>query len=167
MRRVKLLAALALTALTCGTAGAATVYKHVDEQGNVTYSEVPPPKDGVEAVQVRPDLPAGRQEAEQERLQRMRQFSSELEESRRGREDARAEQRRQQPAAPPQTQWSDDRSSDRYPYRYFPQRPPLYPGRPPVGVRPPIAVPPIERPDGPAGGIGGPIINRPVAPLAR
>jgi hypothetical protein len=158
MRRIERWVALALIALTCGAAGAATVYKHVDEQGNVTYSEVPPPKEGVEAVQVRPDLPAGRQAAEQERLQRMRELSSELEESRRGREDSRAERKQSEAVPPPTTVDVDDRSSDRYPYRYFPQRPPLIPGRPPVGVPPPIARPPIERPGRP---------GRPLAVPAR
>lgn len=162
----RILAPVGLALLLGGLASAAPVYKYVDEDGNVTYSEVPPPREDVETVRVQPNLPPGREESAQERLQRMQDVSSELEEARQGREGARAERGARQPTAQPQTVWPDDRASDRYPYRYFPQRPPASPGRPPVGIRPPVAVPPIELPEGPGGGAGL-TVDRPIALPAR
>lgn len=139
--------------MSVGLADAAPVYKYEDEAGEVIYSDVPPPTEDAETVRVQPDLPPGRQESAQERLQRMQEISSELEESRRDREDTRTERRTAQPAPQPPTVWPGDRTSDRYPERYFPQRPP-------VGVNPPVAVPPIELPEGPGdGGGGGPILD--------
>ncbi len=155
-RRIFAPAGVAL--LLGGFAHAASVYKYIDEDGNVSYSDVRPSSEDVETVRVQPDVPPGLRESAQERMQRMQDLSAELEETRRGDEGTPAQQGPRQPMTLPQTVWPDDRASGRSPYRNLPPRPP-------VGDRPPGAAPPIERPQRPGG--RRPTLNRPVAPQAR
>lgn len=162
---VRYLGLLLLLCLPASAALSAQVYKYVDDNGNVTYSEIPPTgQEGVETVTVDPAVAPERLESAQERMQRMQALSSELAEARKGREEARAEQlERQRPPAPQMVDYGY-RGSDRYPYFYAPwyfwPRPhlvgPRRPGFRHPGLKP---RPPIERPRHPG--------LKPRPPIAR
>lgn len=87
---LRILACTLLPAALALPAAAQTVYKSVDEQGNVTYSGEPPPTD--EAARVKEiELPAGPSEQDQaEAIQRMREM-----EARAGRLDQQREIRQE------------------------------------------------------------------------
>ncbi len=80
----------------------ATVYKSVDEQGRVTFSDQPPAAgEAAETLTYDPGDPVSAEEAQQ-RLDRMRETTDRMAAGRREREAARAaaEPRPSQPAAP-------------------------------------------------------------------
>ena len=72
---IRVLPSLAAVALTTGlsaaAAGADTIYKTIDAQGNVTFSNTPPPP-GVEAQQI--ELSPGPTPAEQRQSLRQEEF---------------------------------------------------------------------------------------------
>jgi hypothetical protein len=79
--------------------GAATVYKSVDENGQVTFSDQPPtPGKPVETLDYTTTVPVSAEEA-RARLERMRASTDRMAADRREREAARASP---QPTAPPQ-----------------------------------------------------------------
>ena len=148
-----------LCLLICTTGGAATVYRSVDENGVVTFSDQPP-QDDTAAQRMDIDVQEGLPREEYEsRLREMRETTDRMAADRREREKHRAELRTSQARAEPapareqpypQTLYGDYY----YPYPIYPPyyRPPHHrPGLPP-GYRPkpehPIARPPLRPPTG-------------------
>jgi cell division protein FtsN len=83
----------ALLVCSCGVAQAQTVYKSVDENGNVTFSDTPPADDRV-AEQLELNVPApAAPEDQAQYLQDMRETTDRMAADRREREKHRAEVR--------------------------------------------------------------------------
>lgn len=136
--------------LYCLTASAATVYKTVDENGVVSFSDTPPATDApVETMKI--DAPTPEVSAdEQQRLQDMRETTDRMAADREAREQQRAELRKEQsqPAtpAPDYTDYMGYSGGSTGYYDRYPLRRPGY--RPGLKPRPeqPIARPPVARP---------------------
>jgi len=120
---------------------AADVYKSVDAQGEVTYSDTPPPRDGKsEEVKLGPEPTAAQIREAEERQRAMAQSAEELEQARKQYEDASQSQQTQQPVVAPTVEVSPQNGT------ILPR--PDYPGYP---VRPGYGRPlpeqrPVERP---------------------
>ena len=150
----------------------ATVYRTVDENGVVSFSDAPPEGDPM-AESITIDTPQPQSpEAARQRLEDMRETTDRMASDRREREKHRAEMRelqaRSQPA--PQTGYSERYDDDYYYPVYTSSRvhrrssyggTPWRPGhRPDVGIRPPRPEHPIARPPL-RPGIGYRPVNRP------
>ena len=87
------MALVALLVSSCGVAQAQTVYKSVDDKGNVTFSDAPPADDrAVERMELNVPAPAAPEEQAQY-LQDMRETTDRIAADRREREKHRAEVR--------------------------------------------------------------------------
>lgn len=134
----RLLPAVAALIAGAAIASSATVYKTVDEQGRVTFSDTPPAKDQpAETLQI----PTGEPVSEavyQQRLEDMRATTDRMASDRREREQHRAEQRlaaqraaRPSPSAPPgpaEPRYDSGIYPGYYPYPLY--RYPRYPHNP-------------------------------------
>jgi TolA-binding protein len=134
----------------CVSAMAATVYKTVDEQGVVSFSDIPPVGDqSVQTMEINASTPAGSEDAQQ-RLEDMRETTDRMAADRREREKHRAELRKQQAESRAQAQAQYPQAD--YPYYGYTgsYRYNRYPRRRPGGgwhhPRPehPIARPPLR-----------------------
>ena len=135
-----------LVLLCCAPGQAATVYKTVDEDGVVSFSDTKPvSEEPVETLKINAQAPPV-SAAEQQRLEDMRETTDRMAADRMAREKQRAELR--QPQTPPQQPdytdymgYSSGRNSGYYGYPV--RRPGLKPrpvnpiARPPVRPRPP------------------------------
>ena len=169
---------LPLLCLLNGThALAATVYKTVDENGVVTFSDTPPATEAVEEVQINVQEGLSPEESAA-RLEEMRETTDRMAEDRREREQHRAELRESQArsaqasAEPPRQEqsYTGPLYTDYYPvYPPYYRPPHHYPGHPP-GYRPrpehPIARPPM-RPPGPPPGSSNSQLMRPLVSPRR
>jgi len=123
-------------------ANAGTIYKSVDESGNVTYSQTPPADiDNVSEIRLQAPPTDDRMEAAQQRHERNLEAAQILEQNRKKREQLIAEenrrrsenQRKSRQPVLPDTAGDDDRRVYPYYYPYPKPRPPVKPGpRPPV-----------------------------------
>jgi len=143
-----------LACLYCLSAAAATVYKTVDENGVVSFSDTPPDTAApVETMKIDAATPEVSAE-EQQRLQDMRETTDRMAADRKEREQQRAELRQEQsqPAtpAPDYTDYMGYSGGDARYYQRYPQRRPGYrPGQRPQPEQPiarPPARPPVHRP---------------------
>jgi septal ring-binding cell division protein DamX len=141
-----------LTLLHCTTAQAATVYKTVDEDGVVSFSDTKPASDEpVETLKINAQAPAGSAEEEQQRLEDMRETTDRMAADRMAREKQRAELRQQQPqttpAQPDYTDYMGYSTRNSGYYRYPVRRPVLTPRPTPEHpiARPPIRPRPVAR----------------------
>ena len=141
-----------LTLLYCTTSQAATVYKTVDEDGVVSFSDTKPISDEpVETLKINAQAPPVSAE-EKQRLEDMRETTDRMAADRMAREKQRAELRQQQAqAAPAQPDYTDymggsSRNSDSYGYYGYPVRRPVVRPKPvhPI-VRPPVRHRPVAR----------------------
>jgi hypothetical protein len=141
-----------LTLLCCLPGQAATVYKTVDEDGVVSFSDTKPISDEpVETLKINGQAPPVSAD-EQQRLEDMRETTDRMAADRMAREKQRAELRQQQaqasPAQPDYTDYmgSSSRNSDYYGYYGYPIRRPVVRPRPvhPI-VRPPVRPRPVAR----------------------
>ena len=165
MRSVRYRPAILIPLLFAGTCVAQTLYKSVDEQGHVTYSETPP-ADAVETKSV-PIAPGPSRENAERARERARAMAEEadtkyqeLMERRKEEEEARkkAERERADREAA-ERQRAADESSYEGPYPYGWRWPYPYPPiRPPIPPRPTHPIVPPKRPYG--GHINPPIRNR-------
>ena len=141
-----------LTLLCCFPGQAATVYKTVDDNGVVSYSDTRPPEDiPVETVEIATQAPQDSALAQQ-RLQDMRETTDRMATDRMAREKHRAELRKLQAQTPPQQQpayqgyydplYTGFSSSGYYNY---PARRPWRRGYKPRPEQP-VARPPLRRP---------------------
>ncbi|RLA56183.1 MAG: DUF4124 domain-containing protein [Gammaproteobacteria bacterium] len=146
-----------LTLLCCTYGQAATVYKTVDEDGVVSFSDAKPVSDGpVETLKINAqEASPGSAEQEEQRMKDMRETTDRMAADRMAREKQRDELRQQQPQpAPPQSDYSDymgySSGSSGYNgyYGYPVRRPVLRPGPKPEH---PIARPPIRPRPAPRG----------------
>jgi len=142
-------AALVVFALVCTVPTmAATVYKTVDENGVVSYSDTPPADDvQVEILEIFSAAPA-LSESAQEQLEAMRETTDRMVADRQQREQHRAELRKLQAQSEPPTQVIEYATPPSYVGGTYPVYYP-YPGyRPGRGHRPrpehPIARPPLR-----------------------
>ena len=128
------------------------IYKWVDDNGNVHYSDHPDPDVQAEQIFIKPSPDSRSNQDSDEAIKRLQATSNELEASRQQRETARAKEqekiRKEREQSAKQEKETDKRESqrDRWYYGGFPQRPPTRPpvkppNKPPVKPRPPIAVP--------------------------
>jgi hypothetical protein len=138
--------------LWCLPSPAATVYRTVDEDGVVSFSDTPPATGApVETVVIDTPVSQLSDEEQQQRLQDMRETTDRMATDRREREKHRAELRREQaqtqPQLPPYTEpyYSSSYSSGYSGYYSYPTR---RPGFRPGHSRPrpvnPIARPPLR-----------------------
>lgn len=151
MRYIIAIAQIGLLTLLCCTAGqAATVYKTVDEDGVVSFSDTKPvSEEPVETLKINAQAPPVSAE-EQQRLEDMRETTDRMASDRMAREKQRAELRQQQQqAAPAQPDYTDymggssGRNSDYYGY---PIRRPVVRPRPVHPIeRPPVRPRPVTR----------------------
>jgi hypothetical protein len=141
-----------LTLLCCLPGQAATVYKTVDEDGVVSFSDTKPISDEpVETLKINGQAPPVSAD-EQQRLEDMRETTDRMAADRMAREKQRAELRQQQaqasPAQPDYTDYmgSSSRNSDNYGYYGYPVRRPVLRPIPvhPI-VRPPVRTRPVAR----------------------
>ena len=149
------IAGFVLLGLISSGSVATTIYKSVDADGRVTFSDQPPPDEDVVDILEYRDPEPNTSALDRERIEAMREVTDRMAADRREREASRADARaaRQQQAQPAYPQPYDYEAGyyGGYP-GYYPvrrvRRP--HPGlRPPYGpphVRPPIAHPPIARP---------------------
>lgn len=159
------LAAAVLAALLCVNAAstlAAKVYKYVDAEGRVTYSDQPPAEgDAVEVLDLQlPERSQADIDNDLARIEAMRETTDRMAADRREREAARAKSRAEAEAAraaayqpaypeyyyPPDNYYGGSiNTSSRYSYSGW--RGGIYIGNGrPVGPRPPFARPPHHRP---------------------
>ncbi|TXS93869.1 DUF4124 domain-containing protein [Parahaliea maris] len=143
------LAALTLALLSSGTlADSATVYKTVDEDGVVSFSDTPPAEGKTAETLEYSTANSAPDEAYQQRLEDMRETTDRMAADRREREKHRAELRRQSQLARDEALASNQNydyndylgypGGYAYPYPIYNNRPHHRP-RPP---RPPLAKPP-------------------------
>lgn len=154
---------------TCTAVGQATVYKTVDEDGVVSFSDTPP-AEGVAAEKMDIDTPAPQPTGEyQENLDAMRETTDRMAADRREREKHRAEMKELQARQQPAQESGVNQYNDYYPGysggyygggNYRPGRPPLRPGYKPKPEHP-IAKPP-ERPGQPRPTKGNSQLMRPI-----
>ena len=142
--------ALPLLLLAVALPASAQVYRSVDEQGNVIFSDSPP-DDAVEVapVEIRPGPDDTQVRATRERLDAQREALESREAGRAAEEARRREERLRQREAQAQRQAAQPAPSeasdpDARAWWYRGQQPPPRP-------RPPIARPPAERPRPPGG----------------
>ena len=143
----------------CASAGAATVYRTVDENGVVTFSDTPPPGEGPVETMTIDTPPPQDPAAHQQRLEDMRETTDRMAADRRERERHRAELREidartqayQEPAQPYYDPY--DSYLPVYSRRYYGghYRPPWRPGYKPRPEHP-IARPPLRHPPYSVGG---------------
>ncbi len=150
----------ALSLLCCLPSLAATVYKSIDENGVVSYSDTRPPEDILVETVVIQESPAPEGGQEQQRLQDMRETTDRMITDRMAREKHRAELRQlaanknTQPASQEPLQYYNNvpiytgyqdyplRQPWRRPHYPRPQHPIVYPPlRPHVEIRPPEFLP--------------------------
>ena len=139
-----------LALLIASTPAFTQVYRSVDEQGNVIFSDSPP-EDAVEVtpVEIRPGPDDTQVRATRERLDAQREALESREAERAAEEARRREERLRQREAQAQRQAAQPASSeasdpDARAWWYRGQQPPPRP-------QPPIARPPAERPRPPGG----------------
>ncbi len=137
-----------LVIVLCNSAavyGAETVYKTVDEQGVVSFSDVPP-EDGVKAETLQVQAPAPLGDEYQENLEAMRETTDRMAADRRERERHQAELRELDARANPPAQTVNYESPDYFPVYgggyYNRRRDYWYGGRP--KPEHPIARPPLR-----------------------
>jgi len=92
------------TTLLCATAAAETIYKSVDAQGNVTFSNMPPPA-GVEAQQI--ELQPGPTPAEQQQSLEAEQ-NLEAQGNAIPEEESAPEEDQEEPAVEPTTEYQQE-----------------------------------------------------------
>lgn len=150
-----LLVSLACLGLAAGPIRAQTVYKWVDAEGQITYSEHPPPASAerVETLERAPEVSAADVQAARERAQRLKQSAEELEAARLAREGERATQREhareKAPIAPLQIIVDGDGDDAGYGYPGYPSWGWPPPTRPPHPPRPtPPTLPQLWPPPG-------------------
>ena len=124
------------------------IYKWVDENGNVYYSDHPDPNVQAEQIFIKPSPDSRSNQDSDEAIKRLQATSNELEASRQQREKAREieqeKNRKSLEESAQQEKETDKRETyrDRWYYGRYPQRPPINPpNKPPVKSRPPIAIP--------------------------
>ena len=168
--RIQKLCALLLASLVAGPVLAATVYKTVDENGVVSYSDTAPAIEQEAEVMVI-DVPAPQDsESAQEQLEAMRETTDRMVVDRQQREKHRAEMRKLQAESEPQViEYGAPASNSGIYTGYYP-----YPVYRPGGYRPrpthPIARPPLRpRPPGypPRGDIISPGHDYPASLIRR
>ncbi len=168
--RLQKLCALLLASLVAGPVLAATVYKTVDENGVVSYSDTAPAIEQEAEVMVI-DVPAPQDsESAQEQLEAMRETTDRMVADRQQREKHRAEMRKLQAESEPQViEYGAPASNSGIYTGYYP-----YPVYRPGGYRPrpthPIARPPLRpRPPGypPRGDIISPGHDYPASLIRR
>lgn len=140
-----LLLGLAL-AVGGGAAMATTVYKSVDAEGRITFSDQPPPAEQLVEI-LDYDVPQARRSAEDtERLEQMRETTDRMAADRREREAARAKARSEAAAA--RAAPYPEYVAERYYYPGYPllRRPVVRPPHRPPHGRPPHGKPPSLRP---------------------
>ncbi|WP_241505917.1 DUF4124 domain-containing protein [Parahaliea mediterranea] len=160
-----LLGGLALCAATT-LADTATVYKTVDEQGNVSFSDSPPAPGASAQTLHYPTADPSDSDTYRQRLEDMRDTTDRMAADRREREQQRAEQRRELaatdrgPADDTYPGYAGDYYSGGYPVYLGPVRPPHHhrpphfpPTYPPLHPDRPWPRPPLARP--PAQGVEG------------
>jgi hypothetical protein len=133
---------LILFCMSAFRANADTIYKSVDESGNVTYSQTPPADiDNVSEIRLQAPPTDDRMEAAQQRHERNLEAAQILEQNRKKREQLIAKdnrrrsenQRTSRQLDQPDTAGDDNRRVYPYYYPYPRPRPPVRPGpRPPV-----------------------------------
>jgi hypothetical protein len=143
---LKSIVVLVFALLAPGAVGT-TIYKSVDAQGRVTFSDQPPlAEELVDVIQYRESRQLASALAT-ERIEAMREVTDRMAADRREREESRVKARANRLATRPDTRYYDDSdygySSGYYPV-YHPRR--IGPGGRPPGVRPPGVHPPIARP---------------------
>jgi hypothetical protein len=160
-RQVKtpLITLAALLVCSCGVAQAQTVYKSVDENGNVTFSDTPPADDRVVAEQLELNVPApAALEDQAQYLQDMRETTDRMAADRREREKHRAEVRELNARAQSYTAAGNDQSEStvddyyttvpgytaRSGYYYGPHRPGYKPRPEHPVARPPLRPVPLD-----------------------
>ena len=115
------------SSLWCTALSADTIYKSVDEHGNVSYSTTPP-KDNERstAVDIAPPPSEKQVKAAQERGERNQEAADILDENRKKRDEITAEQNREkrenQKQLQQQRQAEQNNSNDDYGYPYYPRR---------------------------------------------
>ncbi|MDX1824600.1 MAG: DUF4124 domain-containing protein [Thiohalomonadales bacterium] len=136
--------------LTISTTNAQQIYKWIDEDGNVHYSDRPDPSAQTEQINIKPSQNPERSENPEETIKRLQNASNDLEASRQQREASRAKEqealRKKSATNAEQEKETDKRESnrDRWYYGRYPQRPrpPTRPPiQPPINPQPPIAIP--------------------------
>ena len=125
--------------LNCAHAAAATVYKVVDAEGNVSYSDHKPDASGIEVEEMSlPDSPDVDLEAERARWDKITEVADRLKQDRLDREDLelRKQELQQQVPVPPAIIVEKHHHYDRYPYLYGRPFPSIHQRRPHVPYRP-------------------------------
>ncbi|MDT8283378.1 MAG: DUF4124 domain-containing protein [Gammaproteobacteria bacterium] len=143
--------------LLCSTAAyAETVYKSVDENGNVSYSATPPPNsEQTKKIDIQPPPSEEDIKSAQQRHQRIQETAGILDEDRKKRNEMTAEEKRLEQEKQKQLQLQQQAEKNNnnqdygYPY-YYPWRyPARYPRHYPGGNRPgsrPITPEPFQPP---------------------
>ena len=156
MNRFSFIAGCAALLLLSMESMGTTIYKSVDAEGRVTFSDQPPPGDEVvDVLEYREPGPTT-SALDRERIEAMREVTERMAADRREREADRARARAARQQAAPSSGYPGDTPEadyDRtytgfYPaYRVRKPRPGFRPphARPPH-VRPPVARPPVQRP---------------------
>jgi len=131
-----------VVALLLGSgAWAQSLYKSVDEQGQVTFSDSPPANAvNVEQVEVQPGPTAVQQQEGIDRMKRMESQASELGEANAQRAEERKEMQQQaqqgQDDVQPVTEYNNDRAYQGRPVYPPIVRPPIHPVHPIAPARP-------------------------------
>jgi hypothetical protein len=137
-------------------ARATTIYKSVDAQGRVSFSDQPPvAAEVVDVYEYREPSPS-RSALDAERIEAMREVTERMAADRREREASRARARANREAQAGNGFYHQEYTDYDYGPGYFPgYRPTIFlrrrhrPGVHPPIAHPPVAVPPIERPAAP------------------
>jgi hypothetical protein len=173
VRMIKILPELLIFTLLCSAhAVSDTVYKSVDENGAISFSDVPPENgDETEKLQLVTPQPSSSGES-LANLEAMRETTDKMAADRREREKHRAEMRELQASKQSQTASSTDYVDDYYPMttgynnrRYYNHRPPYRPGLHPKPEQP-IARPPM-RPRSAGSGSSNSQLMRPITSSRR
>ena len=164
------LAVHTLLLLAAMDSSATTVYKSVDAEGRVTFSDQPPPAAELVDVYEYREPPPNRSALDVERIEAMREVTERMAADRREREASRAGARTVSRYA----QSAPDGASGfyRHDYRDDDYAPGFYGGHPAAiyyrplrkrrpGVHPPVARPPIARPPAERPPLGRPPLGRP------
>ena len=130
------------------SANATTVYKSVDAEGRITFSDQPPPAEELVAVLDYQVPEVRRSDVDTMRLEQMRETTDRMAADRREREAARARARTQAASARTAAEYSPAYYQDRYFYTGYPliRRPVVRPPHRPPHGRPPHGKPPSLRP---------------------
>jgi len=144
VRNIALFTMAMACSLAVTEARADQIYKIVDENGNVTYSSVPPDNSDeikdTSTIDIAPAPSEERKQAAQQRYERNINAAEQMDENRAKRnemiaEENRLKRERQKQAAEQLKQQEPDSEEEHYGYPYL-ARP-----RPPIRPRPPVAVP--------------------------